>query len=217
MKSKRIPRRIIQYIIGIALMAFGVVVLKRTMWGLSPISTMPDALANITPLSLGTWTWIVHVICIIIQIILQKRVTIKSLLCIAVAFAFGYLCDFFMFIWNPPLVLWSKIVSLIFGILCQGVGVAFIHGCDMILPAPDEMNSVISRLIGKKLGNIKTVTDLIYVAVAGIINLLTYFFARDLFSLSIGINSIACVLLTGRFVNLTLKLFPKLKMEPLFK
>ncbi|MBE6017281.1 MAG: hypothetical protein E7233_06695 [Lachnospiraceae bacterium] len=217
MKEKRIPRRILQYMAGLICMAVGIVLLKRTNWGISPITAVPDALSNILPLTIGNLTIIMHAVCVLIQILLQKKITLKSLLCLGVGIPFGYLVDLFMLLWNPVLVLWSKIVSLILGIMIQGFGVALISGCDMILPAPDEMNNLISRLYDKKLGNIKMITDLIYVVLALIINLFTYLFARDRFALSVGINSVASVLLTGRFVNLTFKLLPRLRMDPLFK
>ena len=62
----------------------------------------------------------------------------------------------------------------------------------------------------------KMIADAIYVAVALIINLFTWLFARDLLSLSIGISSVASIFLTGRFVGLTFKLFPKVRMTPFF-
>lgn len=60
-------------------------------------------------------------------------------------------------------------------------------------------------MYGKKLGNVKMVADLTYVVIALVINLFTWLFARENFALSVGINSVASVLLTGRFVNLTFK------------
>lgn len=54
MRSKQLPRRIIQYLLGLVCMAIGQVMLKRTYWGVSPITALPDAVANITPLTLGT-------------------------------------------------------------------------------------------------------------------------------------------------------------------
>ena len=215
--NKSIVRRILQYCAGLICMAAGIVLLKRTNWGISPITAIPDALANILPLTIGNLTIIMHAVCVLVQIILQKKVTLKSLLCLGVGVPFGYLVDLFMLLWNPELVLWQKIIALAIGIMIQGFGVALISGCDMILPAPDEMNNLISKLYNKKLGNIKMITDLVYVVAALIINLFTYLFAREHFALSIGINSVASVILTGRFVNLSFKLFPGLRMSPLFK
>ncbi|MCI8537819.1 MAG: hypothetical protein HFF18_09170, partial [Oscillospiraceae bacterium] len=50
MKEKQLPRRITQYLAGLICMAIGLVLLKRTEWGVSPITAVPDAVANVTPL-----------------------------------------------------------------------------------------------------------------------------------------------------------------------
>jgi len=216
MRSKQLTRRIAQYLAGLVCMAIGLVLLKRTYWGVSPITAVPDAVANITPLTLGNATILLHVLCVVLQIVVQRRVTLKSVLCLGVGVPFGYLVDFFMWLWDPQLVFWQKCVALVLGIAIQGFGVALISGCDMMLPAPDEFNNVVARTYDKKLGNVKMIADAVYVATALVINLFTFLFARDLLVLIIGISSVASILLTGRFIGLTFKLFPKVRMEPFF-
>ena len=211
MKEKQLARRVLQYIAGLVCMAIGLVLLKRTYWGVSPITAVPDAVANITPLTLGNATILLHVLCVILQIIVQKKVTLKSILCLGVGVPFGYLVDFFMWLWDPQMVLWQKIVSLAAGIAIQGFGVALISGCDMMLPAPDEFNNVVARTYSKKLGNVKMCADAVYVLIAIVINLI---FQHSL--ASVGISSVASVLLTGRFVQLSYKLFPGIRMTPFF-
>ena len=211
MKEKQLIRRIAQYIAGLVCMAIGLVLLKRTYWGVSPITAVPDAVANITPLTLGNATILLHVLCVVLQIIVQKRVTLKSILCLGVGVPFGYLVDLFMWLWDPQMVLWQKIIALVLGIAIQGFGVALISGCDMMLPAPDEFNNVVARTFGKKLGNVKMCADAVYVAVAIVINLI---FQHSL--ASVGISSVASVLLTGRFVQLAFRLLPGIRMTPFF-
>lgn len=211
MKEKQLSRRIVQYLLGLVCMAIGLVLLKRTVWGVSPITAVPDAVANVTPLSLGTATILLHLLCVILQIAVQKKVTVKSLLTMCVGVPFGFLIDFFMWLWDPQLAFWQKCVALVLGIAIQGFGVALISGCDLMLPAPDELNNVISRVHHKKLANVKMTADALYVAVAVVINLIS---TRSL--ASVGVSSIASVLLTGRFVGLAQKLFPRMKMEPFF-
>ena len=212
MKSKHLTRRILQYICGLVCMAIGLVLLKRTVWGVSPITAVPDAVANITPLTLGNATILLHLLCVVLQIVVQRRVTLKSVLTMCVGVPFGYLVDLFMWLWNPTLVIWQKCVALVLGIAIQGFGVALISGCDLMLPAPDELNNVISRVHNKKLSNVKMCADAIYVVVAIVINLIsTHSLA------SVGVSSIASVLLTGKFVGLSYKLVPKIRMEPFFQ
>ena len=211
MESKQLPRRIGQYLLGLVCMAIGLVLLKRTDWGVSPITAVPDAVANITPLTLGNATILLHLLCVVLQIIVQRRVTLKSILCMGVGIPFGYLVDFFMWLYHPDPVLWQKLIMLVLGIAIQGFGVALISGCDMMLPAPDEFNNVVSRVFGKKLSNVKMVADAVYVLVAITINLISVHSLA-----SVGISSIASVLLTGRFVGLSFKAFPKIRMTPFF-
>ena len=211
MKSKQLPRRILQYVAGLICMAIGLVLLKRTYWGVSPITAVPDAVANITPLTLGNATILLHVLCVLLQVIVQKRVTLKSILCLGVGVPFGYLVDLFMWLYDPSPVLWQKCVMLVVGIAIQGFGVALISGCDMMLPAPDEFNNVVARTYDKKLGNVKMCADAVYVAAAIVINLI---FQHSL--ASVGISSVASVLLTGRFVQLSYRLLPGIRMTPFF-
>lgn len=216
MKEKQLPRRILQYIAGLTCMAVGLVLLKRTVWGVSPITAVPDAVANITPLTLGNATTLLHLLCVVGQIIIQRKVTLKSLLCAFVGIPFGWLVDLFMLVWDPTLNIVTKILSLAAGIAVQGFGVALIHGCDMMLPAPDEMNSVISKRFDKPLSKVKVIADASYVCIALIINLFTWLFCPEKLTLSVGISSVAAVLLTGRFVGLSFKLLPKIRMSPFF-
>lgn len=211
MKSKQLPRRIAQYIAGLICMAIGLVLLKRTYWGVSPITAVPDAVASFTPLSLGNATILLHLLCVALQILVQRRVTLKSLLTMCVGVPFGYLVDFFMWLWNPQMLLWEKCIALVLGIAIQGFGVALISGCDMMLPAPDEFNNVVSRVYKKKLSNVKMVADGIYVIVAIVINLISVGSLA-----SVGISSVASVLLTGRFVGLSYRLLPGIRMAPFF-
>lgn len=212
MKSKQLPRRIFQYIAGLICMAIGLVLLKRTYWGVSPITAVPDAVASFTPLTLGNATILLHVLCVILQVLVQRRITLKSMLTLCVGVPFGYLVDFFMWLWDPyHLALWEKILALVVGIAIQGFGVALISGCDMMLPAPDEFNNVVSRVYNKKLANVKMIADGIYVAIAIVINFIS---VRSL--ASVGISSVVSVLLTGRFVGLSYKLLPGIRMTPFF-
>ena len=211
MGSKQLPRRIAQYIAGLVCMAIGLVLLKRTYWGVSPITAVPDAVANITPLTLGNATILLHVLCVLLQIAVQRKITLKSVLCLGVGVPFGYLVDFFMWLWDPQMVLWQKVIALVLGIAIQGFGVALISGCDMMLPAPDELNNVISRVYRRKLSNVKMIADAVYVAAAIVINFIS---VRSL--ASVGISSVASVLLTGRFVGLSFRLLPGIRMTPFF-
>ena len=210
MKDKQMLRRVLQYILGLCVMAVGTVLLKRAAMGITPITSVPAAVANITPFTLGNTTIALHVLCVIGQILVVRRITVKALLTMLVGFPFGYIIDFFMWIYDPgPLSIAIRIILLIIGLILTALGVLLVVGSDLMLPAPDELTHTISEVYHKKLSNVKFISDAIYVAIAVAIDLI---FTRKL--TSVGIGTVCAVLLTGRLIGLFGKWFPGLKMKP---
>lgn len=210
MKDKQMLRRTLQYILGLCVMAAGTVLLKRAELGITPITSVPAAVANVTPFTLGNMTIVLHAVCVIGQMLIVRRVTFKAFLTMLVGFPFGYIIDFFMWIFNPgPLGVPLRIVLLLIGLILTGLGVLLVVGSDLMLPAPDELTHTISQVYNKKLSNVKFVSDAVYVVIALAVDLI---FAHQV--TSVGIGTVCAVLLTGRLIGLFGKLFPVLKMKP---
>ena len=204
------PRRVLQYFAGLVVMAMGVVLMKRVDLGISPITAVPAAVSAITPFSLGNMTIFLHALCVVGQIIVVKRVTLKSILTMLVGVPFGYIIDGLMWLFDPGALGWAlRIVLLLIGLALSGLGVLLVVGSDLMLPAPDELSHTISQVYRKKLSNVKIISDAIYVAVAIAVDLI---FSRRVFT--VGVGTVLSVLLVGRFVGWFGKLFPKLTMPP---
>ena len=204
------PRRVAQYAAGLVVMAMGVVLMKRVDLGISPITAVPAAISAITPFSLGNVTIFLHILCVIGQIIVVKRVTLKSILTMLVGVPFGYIIDGLMLLFNPGPMGWAlRGVLLLVGLALSGLGVLLVVGSDLMLPAPDELSHTISQVYHKKLSNVKIISDAIYVALAVAVDLI---FSRRVFT--VGVGTVLSVLLVGRFVGWFGKLFPKLTMPP---
>ena len=213
MNREHMPRRVAQYILGLVVMAMGVVLMKRVELGISPITAVPAAVSAITPFTLGNMTILLHALCVVGQIIVVRRVTLKSLLTMLVGVPFGYIIDGLMLLFDPgPLGLPWRIALLVVGLALSGLGVLLVVGSDLMLPAPDELSHTISEVFGKKLSNVKIVSDAIYVAIAVLVDLI---FTRRVST--VGIGTVLSVLLVGRFVGWFGQLFPKLRMEPFWK
>ena len=209
MKNSHMMRRVIQYILGLTSMALGAVLLKQANLGISPITSVPAAVSDITPFTLGNTTIALHILCVIGQIILVRRITLKSILTVFVGFPFGYMIDGLMLIVPPTASLVLRGVYLLFGIVFNGLGVRAIAGSDLMLPAPDELTHTISQVFKKQLSNVKLISDAVYVIIALVIDLA---FTHRISS--VGIGTVLSVLLVGRFVGWFTKWFPKLTMEP---
>ena len=208
--KERFLRRVLQYAGGLVVMAMGVVLMKRVNLGISPITAVPAAVSAITPFSLGNMTIFLHALCVVGQILVVKRVTLKSLLTMLVGVPFGYIIDALMWLFDPGPMGWAlRIVLLIVGLALSGLGVLLVVGSDLMLPAPDELSHTISQVYRKKLSNVKIISDAIYVAIAVAVDLI---FSHRVFT--VGIGTVLSVLLVGRFVGWFGKLLPKLKMEP---
>ena len=206
----RFPRRVVQYAAGLVVMAMGVVAMKRVDLGISPITAVPAAVSAITPFTLGNVTIFLHVLCVLGQILIVRRVTLKSLLTMLVGVPFGYIIDGLMLLFDPGPLVWAvRIPLLIVGLALSGLGVQLVVSSDLMLPAPDELSHTISQVYRKKLSNVKIISDAVYVAIAVAVDLI---FSRRIFT--VGVGTVLSVLLVGRFVGWFGKLFPKLAMPP---
>ena len=208
--KEQFPRRVLQYFGGLVVMAMGVVLMKRVDLGISPITAVPAAISAITPFTLGNMTIFLHALCVVGQIIVVKRVTLKSILTMLVGVPFGYIIDGLMLLFNPGPMGWPlRCVLLVVGLALSGLGVLLVVGSDLMLPAPDELSHTIAQVYQKKLSNVKIISDAIYVAIAVAVDLI---FTHRV--VTVGVGTVLSVLLVGRFVGWFGKLFPKLTMAP---
>ena len=196
-------RRMIQYIAGLMTMALGVVLMKKAALGITPITSLPLALNEVLPvLSLGNWTILFHILCIIAIIVIQKKVTVKALLMLPVGIGFGYFIDLLLWLWSfetgsLPL----RVLLLVVGIPVSGLGVALINDADLMLPSPDGLIRTISSVYGLKYPVVKICGDCTWVAIAVAIELSVL---HRLCAVNVG--TVASALLVGRSIKVWNKL-----------
>ncbi len=198
--------QILQYIVGLLVMSFGVVLIKEVEIGISPVTTIASALSNISSLSMGKTLIIFQLICFVIMVIIQRKLDLKTALTVPVAIGFGYMVDVYMYFvdfGNPVFAV--RCVICIIGIMVMALGITIIVGSDLMLPPPDALLRTISKKYNKKLSNVKFAGDAIWVGTAAVIELV--FLGRIP---SIGLGSLFSVLLTGRLIGLYTKLFPRI-------
>ena len=201
-------------------MAMGVIFMRRADFGISPITAVPAAVTDAAAyrgftlpgigITLGNTTIVLHALCVIGQILLVRRVTLKSLLTMLVGIPFGKIIDLFNLLVGLHVeTVVMRLLVLLIGLCLSGLGVLVVVGSDLMLPAPDELSHTISQLYDKKLSNVKIISDAIYVLFAIAIDLI---FTGRLST--VGIGTVLSVLLVGRFVGWFGKLLPWVRMEP---
>lgn len=191
-------KRYIEYILGLMTMALGVVLMKKAALGITPITSLPLALNEVLPvLSLGNWTILFHILCVIAIIVIKKKVELKTLLMIPVGVGFGYFIDLLLWLWSfetGSMIL--RVILLVVGIPVSGLGVALINDADLMLPSPDGLLRTISAVYGKKYHIVKVCGDCVWVICAVIIELSVL---HRLCAVNVG--TVASALLVGRTIK----------------
>lgn len=191
--------RIVEYILGLMTMALGVVLMKKAALGITPITSLPLALNEALPsLSLGNWTILFHILCVIAIIVIRKKAELKTLLMLPVGVGFGYFIDLLLWLWSfETSVLWLRIALLVLGIPVSGLGVALINDADLMLPSPDGLMRTVAAEYHKKYPVVKIVGDCAWVTAAIIIELSVL---HKLTAVHVG--TVASALLVGKTIEL---------------
>ncbi|MBO1138505.1 hypothetical protein FQS87_01240 [Enterococcus avium] len=195
--------------VGISLMSIGIALAKLAQLGTSPISSIPNVMSYITPLSIGNLTMIFMVLMIFLQMVILREVNLPIILQIVPGLAFGGLIDVFVDVFTNlglPALMGHYLEQLAFtllGMVVLSLGVFFEVNSRSILMLGEGLVVALTLRTKKPFGKLKMYTDLTMVAVALVISLL-YF--QGLVGIREG--TIIAALFTGRLVTLYSPLIP---------
>ena len=195
--------------VGISLMSIGIALAKLAQLGTSPISSIPNVMSYITPLSIGNLTMIFMVLMIFLQMVILREVNLPMILQIVPGLAFGGLIDVFVDVFTNlglPALMGHYLEQLAFtllGMVVLSLGVFFEVNSRSILMPGEGLVVALTLRTKKPFGKLKMYTDLTMVAVALVISLL-YF--QGLVGIREG--TIIAALFTGRLVTLYSPLIP---------
>jgi uncharacterized membrane protein YczE len=198
-----IIRKIIISLLGFTIMAFGVAFSIKAELGTSPISSVPYVTGEISGLSVGTTTIIMHCVFILLQIILLRRdYQIFQLSQLAVALIFGMMTDFAVFCIKSVTVdsylgQWGLCVI---GIILVGIGVSLEVKADFTVVAGEGLVLAITKVLHTKFGNTKIVFDVTLVLIAAV---LSFIFLGKITGVREG--TLAAALLVGQISKFCLK------------
>lgn len=195
--------------VGISLMSIGIALAKLAQLGTSPISSIPNVMSYITPLSIGNLTMIFMVLMIFLQMVILREVNLPIILQIVPGLAFGGLIDVFVDVFTNlglPALMGHYLEQLAFtllGMVVLSLGVFFEVNSRSILMPGEGLVVALTLRTKKPFGKLKMYTDLTMMAVALVISLL-YF--QGLVGIREG--TIIAALFTGRLVTLYSPLIP---------
>jgi len=175
-QSPRFFRRLLLYLLGNFVLAFGVAVAVKSDLGITPVNSIAFAASRIFFIDHGLMTALVYCGYVLIQFaILRKDFRLFSFLQIAVAMLFGLfvsLCNH-MLSFPTPEVYWARILLMLASVVIIAVGIILYLRADL-LPQPAEgLMLAIQKKTGWKLHNIKVIFDFTVVAAAAALSLVT--------------------------------------------
>lgn len=208
MKSIKLTKKILLYIVGLFILAFGIAFSVKSNLGVSPVTSVPFVMSKIFGLTLGTTTIIVYLFCMLIQAaVLRREYRPINLFQILISFLFGYFTDAALFLTSFLPVTENYVVRFVYlavGISCVALGVLFYLTTSMVaLPTDGTVQAIAYK--GKfKLHKVKIGYDCVSTALALILSLLVLGGIQG-----IGIGTIIAAFGVGKMLGIFTSLIKK--------
>ncbi len=130
MKIKELSKRYFVYILGLYVFSFGIALVARSTLGATPVSSWAYTMSRHTMLSYGTYSFLIHMVMIMYQIIILighglKKEWMNILLQVPFSFLFGVFLDANMFLTNfiQPTGFFLCLLVLLVACLVHAMGV----------------------------------------------------------------------------------------------
>ena len=192
------------YLSGMMTIALGITFSTKSNLGISPMTSAQYALANCLDAPFSTTVFCVYMVMVVAQMAIRGRgCGWKYLLQIPSSMVFTTFLSWFETLVNVPCTLfWQRLLVSVLGSVLVGIGFAVMVDMQIIPNPPDGLIFEVSEATKKDLGFWKNVFDFTFVVIAGIIDLLS-----DGKLISIGVGTVLAMIITGRVVALTNRLF----------
>lgn len=207
--DKTTPNMILRLVVmffGLAMVAASVALTRASGLGTSPISCIPAVLSFTTEWTIGTWTFVINVLFVLIQIILLRRdFNPIQFLQIAFVFVFSAMIDFFVPICAAiPMPNYGfELFYTIIGVFMTGFGIFLQVKASLITLPGEGIVLAVSKVTKIEFPKCKVAFDSIQGLTGAVISLIAM---GGLFGVREG--TILSALFVGVVVNVCNKLLP---------
>jgi uncharacterized membrane protein YczE len=156
-------------VLGLALFAFGIVLLLEAELGLSPWDVLNQGISERTPLSFGTANIVVALLVLVVAWLLGARIgagTVANAVLIGLFVDLLLLVDAIDSLADAPLA--ARVAMLVGGILIIGLGSALYIGANMGAGPRDSLMLILSHRTGTRVGVVRALLE-ISVTVVGFV------------------------------------------------
>lgn len=160
--------------LGLVLVALGVGISIKSNLGIAPPSCPPTILnLRWSAISIGTFTWMMHIVFILLQmLLLRKNFKLRYLMQIPAAFVFGYMCDgaiwLFDAIASPSTNYFIQILLSLLAVVLTAIGIKLEVVGDGWILAGDMTVAVLSQVTKTRFSTVKVVFDIFLVVITAV-------------------------------------------------
>ena len=144
-------KRYVYYFLGMNILVLGITCNTLSNLGVGAFSTLPFAISSLSALTFGQANIIFYLLFVFLQIIIERKISVKFVLEIPFSFIFGFLVDFYQYlIPSMDLNIYTQIIVLLFGNTCCAIGVYFMLKGDLIMTPVEncfDISMILSTVI----------------------------------------------------------------------
>lgn len=204
-------QRLLVYLMGIIILAFGIVLNTKTLLGVSAIATIPYSISQIFDWPFGDVSLVSYILFMLIQLIINKgNGWLMTIFQLPFSIVFTRLMNLVEVLTVVPETMIGRLLLLALAVVLTGIGANLTIRTKLIPNPADGLVGAISRVTGLTLGMTKNFFDAFCVLVTISIGL---FFAGKI--IGVGLGTIVAVLVIGRVIALMDHLFGE-KMKKFF-
>lgn len=208
--KNRLVTRYGLFVLSLFIIAYGTSLSIRANMGSAPISAPPYVLSEIhnAPLSMGSYTILMHVLFVLLQwILLGKEFKKIQVFQILAGIVFGLFIDLTMFMTSSlqvssqlePANILIRCAELIIGSVILAFGICLEVKCDVIMLAGEGLQVAISKVLHKQFDKVKIAVDSLLVLLSVVISFWAFGCWRwDM----IGIGTLFSMVFVGYIVGL---------------
>lgn len=197
--SAQLAARLGIYCLGLLILAFGIALSVNCNLGVSPVSSLPYVVSQITKVSLGTCTTIIYALYILLQIVLNPgKIQPSLLLQLVFSTVFGYFVDGAKFLLGDfvlPTYL-GQLAMLAASVLLIGLSLVLYIDVELVPMPAEGLVGCIADKLGKPFSAMKVAVDCTSVLVAVV---LSFVFLGGLMGVREG--TVITALLAGRMMG----------------
>ena len=143
-------KRYVYYFLGMNILVLGITCNTLSNLGVGAFSTLPYAVSSLCFLTFGQANIVFYLLFVLIQIIIERKISVRFILEIPFSFIFGFLVDLYQYLMpSMNLTIYTQIIVLLIGNTCCAIGVYFMIKGDLIMTPVDGLVLSISEVLHK--------------------------------------------------------------------